>query len=233
MPQTSLICFPQADACDEGQKRKQLAERWALDLHLPPALQVGQGATAWLEHSRDSFSFAKQGRCQIFPDYWKASGDTVSNTDHNSSLPFSATAWRSDLSLPRSVAELEAGFGMEQDSKRTGSCLADILTLPTPGHAAFTSAPVIAQLMKESVLGCDWKCQYRGSSGKSWMESRLLQHGLNRDYSAQAHSLSSSDYQPCAFATHSGVQQLDSIFSQVTEPLPAESQALLSTASAL
>lgn len=61
-----------------------------LDLHLPPALQVGQETTAWLGHSRDSFSFAKQGKYQTFPDYWKASGGTVSKTDHHSTLSLSA-----------------------------------------------------------------------------------------------------------------------------------------------
>lgn len=103
--------------------------------------------------------------------------------------------------------------------------------LATPCDAAFTPAPATVQLSKESLLECDWKCQCRGSSGKSWRGDRVLQDCLNTTYSTQA--LSSPDCQPCAFATSSGVQQLGSIFSQVTEPLPAESQALLSTASAL
>lgn len=182
----------------KGTRESSSAERWALDLHLPPALQVGQGTTAWLGHSRDNFSFAKQGRYKIFPDYWKASGDTVSNTDHNSSLSLSATAWRDDQSLPRSVAELEPGFGIAQDSKQIELCFANVLTLPTSCDAAFTSAPAIVQLSKQSLLGCDWKCQYRGSSGKSGM-----QHGLNTAYSTQ--TWSSPDCQPCAFATSSGV----------------------------
>lgn len=150
---TSLLVFPKLVPGMEGTRESSSAERWVLDLHLPPALQVGQGTTAQLGHSRHSLSFAKQGRDQIFPDYWKASGDTVNKTDHNSSLSFSATAWRGDLSLPRSVAELEPGFGTEQDSKQIESCFADVPTLPTPCDAAFTSAPAIVQLSKESLLG--------------------------------------------------------------------------------
>lgn len=46
----------------KGTRESSSAERWALDLHLPPALQVGWGTTAQLGHSRDNFSFAKQGR---------------------------------------------------------------------------------------------------------------------------------------------------------------------------
>lgn len=131
------------------------------------------------------------------------------------------------------MAQVEPGFGIKQDSKQTGLGFAGIPTLPTPCHAAFTSAPEIVQLSKESVLGCDLKCQHRGSSGKSWMGGRVLQQGLNAVYSTQAHPLSSPDSPPCAFAASSGVQQLDSVFSQVTDPLPVESQALLSAASAL
>lgn len=156
-----------------GRRESSNAERWELDLHLLPALQVGLGTAAWLGHSRHSFSFAKQGRYQICPDYWKASGNTVSNTDHSSSLSPSVTTQRGDLSSPRSVAELEPGFGTEQDSKQTESCFADVPALLPPCHAAFTSAPAIVQLSKESILGCDLKCQYRGSSGKSWMGGRV------------------------------------------------------------
>lgn len=77
----------------------------------------------------------------------------MSNADHNSSLSLSATAWRDDQSLPRSVAELEPGFGIAQDSKQIELSFANVLTLPTPCDAAFTSAPAIVQLSKESLLG--------------------------------------------------------------------------------
>lgn len=191
---------------------------------------MGQGTTAWLGHSRDSFRLVKQGRYQIFPDYWKASGDTVSNTDHNSSLSPSVTAQRGDLSSPRSVAELEPGFGMEQDSKQTESCFADVPTLLPPCHAAFTSAPAIVQLSKESVLGCGLKCQYSGSSGKSWVGGRVVSKQLTGPRPTPSAALTVNLVHllpPQVYSSWTPVS------SQVTEPLPAESQALLSTASAL
>lgn len=86
------------------------------------------------------------------------------------------------------------------------------------------------KLSKESVPGCNCKCQDRRGSGKSWTGRQRAaaqsQHSLHQ----HTHVLSILDSQHHAFVTSSGIHELDAYCKPSNWTTSKISQALFSTA---